>query len=665
MDDRTGRSGVRVTPLSSTGESLIPEGVPLPESDSFGRTEVVWVGSHYVVFWLANYSVQGIRVSAAGEVLDNAPTSFGEADWIGGVAFNGSRILLIRNRYQGHLADLLSSDLQSIKSGIELGQGHAVDVASAGAEFLVAIGSLRETKEFLSVKRISDSGEVMASEPNPVLEVLSGGGIELASSGDGYLALTSSIIRSAVFLARDGTLIRAVTLEAGYGAVSHAIWTGSEYAIVLDTGGTTTTLHRYSRDGELLAAPLVLDVTPPLSIEAIAARGASLLLIQQRNSDLEVRMSDAGSVLRPLTVSGPTQIPLAVAAGGGVDLAVWRDGNPGKLLAGRRTWSGELLDGAGRTLLEASYVDVRAAWTGTLFVVVWREEGNTLRAVRLSATDGVLDETPIDLASDVYDWAISGGGDNLLVAYVEQSGGGKRMLGVMLSATGVVGTTTLATLADPLEVAGSPSIAYDGAEFAVVWERNSILDPQPGCPIGVCPLLYDTTIVMTRVGRDGVAKDPEPVVIAAKAPFDTYTGGPRVASTGHRWVVVWSRGAELFARRVGRDGQLPDGSPFDLPPALLPAGFPYELIYDGRALSMVRDGIIVSALEERPTGIVASGLHSTIDGIWSFVPPVASRGDGTWLLGYGRNDQANGGIRSMFVSLMTSVETRRGRGARR
>jgi hypothetical protein len=237
--------------------------------------------------------------------------------------------------------------------------------------------------------------------------------------------------------------------------------------------------------------------------------------------------------------------------------------------------------------------DLRAVSSGTEVVVAWSTAvnipGGTVRAVRVtSGGAGTIETIP---AEGMYLHDVGHDGSGFFVIYGADSTKYVRRLGA--------GTTTeLATPATPttvLDVASSSahtlalvrgnarlgySLGAAGADLYV-----SRLDTGDIEPVVVAPRhqwLPDVAaasdlrlavwceyvgserrlaIIGSRLSADGNPLDPAGIDVHASVYRPT---GPRLASNGTDWLVVWIDTAKLYASRIAHDGTLIDAAPVQI-----------------------------------------------------------------------------------------------------
>ena len=159
-----------------------------------------------------------------------------------------------------------------------------------------------------------------------------------------------------------------------------------------------------------------------------------------------------------------------------------------------------------------------------------RENGDVYGA-RVSTGGGVLDSEGIVISAAALRQGVpsvsSDGANSLVVWQDEWSGTSADVYGARVSSAGAV----LDPLGIPISTAhyleGSPSAAFDGTNYLVVWEDSP----------------SETAIYGARVSPEGTVLDPTAIVISAHS---NDLAAPTVAFDGTNYLVAWQ--AKHFPR---------------------------------------------------------------------------------------------------------------------
>jgi hypothetical protein len=261
-----------------------------------------------------------------------------------------------------------------------------------------------------------------------------------------------------------------------------------------------------------------------------------------------------------------------------------------------------LIGGVDALALPAAPAGVAAAFDGASWLVVWSDSRNGSADVwgaRFSAAGEPLDASPIPIAvapGEQSEPAVAFDGTRYLVVWEDHRTGGDRgILGARVTPAGTVVDPVPITIAAATYHQRSPSVAFDGTTFLVVWEvreedQADVVGARVGTdgkPIGAGPFAVaaapgrqSQAVVACRPGtclaawRDGRSGGPdvygariaggqvlEPGGVALSRAASVQ-GAPAVSASPSGWLVVWNdaRGGTLdvIGTRVGLDGEVLD-----------------------------------------------------------------------------------------------------------
>jgi hypothetical protein len=202
----------------------------------------------------------------------------------------------------------------------------------------------------------------------------------------------------------------------------------------------------------------------------------------------------------------------------------------------------------------------RVAFDGVNYFVVWaagRKRESHIYGARVTQSGKVLDRPAIRISSPrsgEVDPRIAFDGTNYFVVWTNHRGGGAfghdDVYGARVSRAGTVLDRTSIPIATRGGFQGGPEIAFDGANFLVVWTDTSRKNRD-----GV----YD--IYGARVSMAGVVLDRGGFEISRAAGDQIH---PAVAFDGSNYLVAWSdyrsTGYDIFAARVTRSTRVLDPS---------------------------------------------------------------------------------------------------------
>jgi len=325
--------------------------------------------------------------------------------------------------------------------------------------------------------------------------------------------------------------------------------------------------------------------------------------------------------------AGDQQSP-ALAAGGGITLAVWADerANPtsdyeyetsGDIYGMRFDASGNALDALPFPIAvgPSSQTSPRAAWNGRYFLVTWDENGlnglgyspaTYIRGVRVETDGSVVDEEPITIfrhgTSSSAMYSLASDGENWALITQGSDSGENDIVGVRVGPDG--------SLLDPsptLVLAAEYYLRFDlrlvGANgmYLMAWEDRDDIQGQRLAstlhPIDTTPLTlvgdYDGSVQLAaddsgfygvwsaqlpdfsvavlgaRIGRDGSLPDGTGVNISQSNPPNGSYVTPQVVWDGQYWKTAWKHDNTLYVARVNTSGGVVDPGGTALPgPAL-------------------------------------------------------------------------------------------------
>jgi phosphoribosylformylglycinamidine (FGAM) synthase PurS component len=268
----------------------------------------------------------------------------------------------------------------------------------------------------------------------------------------------------------------------------------------------------------------------------------------------------------------------AVASDGANFLVVWEDFRNYDIIGARVTPQGTVLDPQGIVISQAAYrqESPALAFDGANFLVVWgdrRSDSSDIYGARVTPGGTVLDPSGFVISQATRSQrfpAVAFDGANFLVVWQDDRSGPDDP--GIYGARVTPGGTVLDPLGFYISQAGYgqylPVLAFDGANFLVVWQ-----DDRSGS--------YYPDIYGARVTPQGTVLDPSGLVISQAANDQRL---PALAFDGANFLVVWedwrSGYCDIYGARVTPGGTVLDPSGFAISPA---AGWEYypALGFDG------------------------------------------------------------------------------------
>jgi hypothetical protein len=257
--------------------------------------------------------------------------------------------------------------------------------------------------------------------------------------------------------------------------------------------------------------------------------------------------ADATTVLKgdlPVSIMPMPQIAPALAASPSGGLAVWfqqRSFETADVMAARVDPSGRTIGTAPALLASNVSMDaLTVAWLGQVYLVAWTQSGTTpaVAGKRVTAAGVVLDDQEVSLGSGSGPVAVSNGTMSF-VAFTSSSGIVLRRLsagGALLDASPVVVTS---------HVGYNLAAGSNGAEFVIAWTEGS-----SGWQFAP-PNLRDLYAV--RLSTTAEPIDAAPIAVG-DSERDEWRAA--VASDGRDFLIVYTDGTDIAAKRLLREGSL-------------------------------------------------------------------------------------------------------------
>ena len=591
VDGRQPSAHIYGTRVDATGAVLDPRGIAIGTTTGIQHAPAVAYGAGtFLVAWEQGSSSPKIyvsRVTPDGTVVDPAGIAVAAADYndqlAPAIAFDGTnfmvtwgvgmssggRIVAERISPAGKILDATPITVSDIRSVYTEAQGDPA-IAFDGTNYLVAWQDDRGTWWDIYANRISPAGLVLDGNGFVVANTSDGENDPgIAFDGTNYLVVWTDwpgaeSRESSIFARRVSpagavldTTSLALAVAPGEQSAPGVAFDGTNYLVAWTDyrNGTTSEIFtaRVGKDGTLLdPSGQVLASLPKASFGASLVFGAGQYLLTWADRTvhgtrlgLDAASKDGAGF--PLTSTPNTQVDPAVAYGSDSYLVVWGDSRAsGPSIFGARIGpQGATLDPAGiRISPGADYQSKPViAWNGTNYLVAWNSTQGEAR--RVAPAGKVIDAADIDLPGINLSAVASNGADFLAVGVPSPLVSGT-IVGVRVSGAGV------ALDASPFTICGTggdgfyPRVAFDGANYVVVWE-----DGRGGSgrhPYGA------------RVSPAGVVLDAEGILLTALV-GSGYQNKPDVASdgTGNSFA-VWedSRSYAIRGTRIAATGEVLD-----------------------------------------------------------------------------------------------------------
>ncbi len=277
------------------------------------------------------------------------------------------------------------------------------------------------------------------------------------------------------------------------------------------------------------------------------------------------RVTPSGTVLDPsgiaISTASSGQYCPALGFVGGSYLVAWEDYRSSShwdIYGSRVTPQGTVLDSAGLAISQAAsdQYSVDVGVDSVNFFVVWEDDramSGDIYGARVTPSGTVLDPVGIAIsqdADDQYTPVVAFGGGCFLVAWEDDRLGDDIFGGRVTPASALLDSAGF-IISQAAQDQYSPAVAFDGANFLVVWEDGRSVSWYEN---------YD--IYGARVTPAGVVLDPAGFVISHAAGEQFF---PAVGSNGADFLVVWedyrnSYYGDIYGARVTPAGTVLDPS---------------------------------------------------------------------------------------------------------
>jgi hypothetical protein len=581
VDSRGGASdiiGARVTPA---GVVLDSAGIAISTAaDDQTAPALAFDGENFLVVWgdwrNSDLDVYGARVSPAGEVLDPLGIAVSTAPSLQqqpAPAFDGSSFLVVWQDDRDGASDVYGArvtragavlDPSGIPISAAVGRQGRPSIAFDGVNSLVAWTDDRGgTYTDIYGARVTPAGTVLDTAGIPVSTAANDQQYtSLAFDGEDFLVVWSD---------RRGDPWSSVI----YGArVTPA-------GAVLDPAGIS------------ISTGTETDVPFP----ALVFDGANFLVVWQdirggSHYDIHgARVTPAGTVLDPSgiaisTAEGGQEWP-ALAFDGTKSLVVWGDARDGLhfyIHGARVTQAGTVLDtaGIGISFAANSQLSPTLAFDGANFLVVWEDErggsDSDIYGARVTPAGVVLDPQGIAIstvAAEQNTPAVTFDSANFLVVWEDCRDGTSDIYGARVTPGGAVLDPAGIAISTATNTQSYPAIAFDGANFLVIWQDERS---------GIYSHIYGA-----RVTPGGAVLDPAGIAISTATGSQSY---PALAFDGENYLATWSNG-DIYGARVTPAGVVLDPAGIAISTATNTQSYP-ALAFDGANFLVAwQDGRVV------------------------------------------------------------------------
>ncbi|MCK4307242.1 T9SS type A sorting domain-containing protein [candidate division WOR-3 bacterium] len=595
--------------VSQSGRVLDPSGIIISSvGGHLLSPSIAFDGTNYFVVWDSHgHGIYGTRISPSGTILDTPSVQISNAPntRTPRIAFDGTNYLVVWR--QSSDIDNGKPDIYSARvtpegvvldtSGIPIctalnTQLHP-SVAFDGTNYLVVWQDIRDNNYYdIYGARVSREGTVLDPLGIPIsIEACCEESPSVAFDGINYFVVwedrrsLSSYDIYGARVSQEGTVLDTqnipICIATDHQQYPSIAFNGTNYLVVWEdwrSGGPPYNIYgtRVSQSGTVLdpSGIAVSTVADTQQCPSIAFDGTNYLVVWQdeRNGDnydiYATRVLQSGVVLDTLDIriSGVpnSQTHPSVAFDSTNYLVVWQDERNGdsynnyEIYGARISQSGTVLDtiSIGISIATDWQVETSIAFDGTNYLVVWNDwrggsYSHDIYGARVSQLGTALDTSGIAVstaASFPRSPSVAFDGTNYLVVWDDyRSGSDYDIYGVRISQSGTVLDTSSIPISTTVNGQESPSIAFDGTNYFVVWA-----DWRDGS--------YSYDIYGARVSQLGIVLDTSGIPISTAVSSQRY---PSIGFDGTNYLVVWQdyrNGSDydIYGTRVSRDGGVLD-----------------------------------------------------------------------------------------------------------
>lgn len=513
--------------LRADGTLLDPLGLRIAEYAYAGPA--VWTGSKYLITYeSAPDSASYVRTMTPDAVFGE-PLPAGRGARYGGMATNGTNVLLVNPR-QAMLLDFEGNRLRDVPGVKTGGSGRPIQVAAAGSTYLVAA-----PLDGVVVQAVSSAGD--AGVPRTIADSNTFYRLALATDGERFLVVWPEALQLvARVVGPDGTPAGpAHVLAPNITDFPSVAWRDGEYLVLFQE--RTLYSHwalRVAADGSPIGTPKRLAQEAPDygGVTEVAVQGRGGIAVFAR---LEAGLFDDASIATEdvfrrrvdVQVTARPQAYVRIARLGDGYVAAWHEGGRIMLSTGPGT-TPVAVEGSRTSLIELLVDRSNIIW------VIW--QGGSSDLIQVSRFWGDLtpvDPAPIGFIVPFTGWQVTAaaGDGAIALAYVDgepEDPFNQDVYAVLLRETGTGIARKDVRLTTEPEWDLSPVVAFDGSAFVYAWahakERvgDDVDAPMP-----------EFELAGARVSPDGELLDASPVRIAQDVGWirkiDAATGANGVA----------------------------------------------------------------------------------------------------------------------------------------
>ena len=607
-DQRNGSQDIYGARVTTEGIVLDTDGILISDAinDQFFPS-VAFDGTNYFVVWSdfrngSDYDIYGARINTSGTVLDplGIPVSSDtNAEYYPRISFDGTNYFVVWTEYTGN--DSLRNDIYGVRvspSGTVI-DAQKIPVSTAlynqfcplvsfdGANYFVVWEDERNGNYDIYGARVSPSGNLLDLDGIPISTAA---GTQYSSSltfdGTNYFVVWEDLRNGSdcdifgTYVTTSGTVLDtegiAISTASDDQSSPSVIFGNTEYLVVwtywhsyperisdiygarvtqsgqvIDTQGIIVSNYAYSQD------------YPSVSFD-----GTNYLIVwsDYRNGSFYpdlygIRVDGTGTIIDstpiPISTASYGQYSPSVAFDGTNYMIVWANSTQNgsyDIYGARVNTSGVVLDPAGFPISTAGRAQVfpHIIFGDTNYFVVWEDRRNTnadIYGARVDTSGKVLDTLGIPISTQIdreSSPSVAFDGTNYFVVWEDRRNDPyySDIYGARVTSSGVVIDTLGIPISEAVYNQEYPSLAFDGTNYFVVWQ-----DKRNG----------DYDIYGTRVDLSGAVLDTSGIPISVRSRDQRH---PSVVFDGRNYVVVWedyrNGRPDIYGAYVSVSGQVLD-----------------------------------------------------------------------------------------------------------
>ncbi|NOR16551.1 T9SS type A sorting domain-containing protein [candidate division WOR-3 bacterium] len=486
--------------VDQSGNVLDPAGIAISTATNAQTCpSVAFDGTNYLVVWQDErngqyeYDIYGARVNQAGNILDPAGITISTiADYheVPSVSFDGTNYLVVWKDWRSGSSDIYGARVDQA--------GNVLDPTG------IAIATGANGQHFPSITFDGTNYLVVWHDYN--------------TSPPEYQIYGARVDQTGNVLDTTGIAISVVVYWQSYPSIA---FDNTNYLIVWEdwrSGSYDIYGARVNQFGNVLD-PAGIAISSAANSQlrpSITFDNTNYLIVWQdeRNGSWDIygaRVDQSGNVLDPAgiaisTAAGDQYAP-SVAFDNTNYLVVWTDGD---IYGTRVNQAGNVLDTAGITISSAANSQLRpsVAFDNTNYLVVWQDYRSSypdLYGARVDQSGNVLDPAGIAISAVAgcqFSPSVAFDGTNYLVVWTDNRNGSFDIFCTRVDQSGNILDTAAIVISDAIDDQMVPSVAFDSINYLIVWRdyRSGSNYDIYGAKLNTAGVAIDSFVVSLQPG---------------------------------------------------------------------------------------------------------------------------------------------------------------------